>query len=458
MTATLSSATGAVRGALRSLTLRGRCLLAAGITAALAGFILSERDLLRVAVLLIAMPLLAVAFATRTRFRLTCTRRLEPARVASGDRSRVVLRIENISRLPTGLLLIEDSIPYLLGGRPRVVLDRLAPRRPIDVGYHVSGELRGRYRVGPLTVRLMDPFGLCELPRAFTGTDTLVVTPQVITLPNVRLTGEWGGAGNSTSRSVATSGDDDIATREYRHGDDLRRIHWRTTARRGELTVRREEQPWQSRGAVLIDTRLVAHRGDGPTASIEWAISAGASISLHLVRHGFEVRVVTDLGTEVSSAGMGGSSFDSHLLDVLAVVGPSVGSTLSGGIAAVRRDGAEGLVIAIVGSLTADDAENLARTRGGGSAVSVAFVMATDSWITRSPEAASASEAAHQRTCELLARSGWRAISVHRGDSIAGLWPSVSPVSSDRLSPFLDSTITSAAGAGYSAPGPWDAA
>jgi uncharacterized protein (DUF58 family) len=212
----MTGRTKAVRGTLRSLTIRGRCLVAGGITAGFAGFLFHERDLIRVAVLLIVLPLVAVAFAARTRFRLTCTRRLEPARIQAGDKARVVLRIENVSRLPTGLLLIEDTIPYLLGGRPRVVVDRLAPRRPIDVGYHVSGELRGRYTVGPLTVRLMDPFALCELPRAFATTDTLVVTPQVHALPTVTLGGEWGGAGHSTSRAVATHGDDDVATREYR--------------------------------------------------------------------------------------------------------------------------------------------------------------------------------------------------------------------------------------------------
>jgi uncharacterized protein (DUF58 family) len=412
-----------MRGTLRSLTLRGRCVLAAGVTAALAGLILHERDLLRVASLLIAAPLVAVGFAARTRFRLTCVRRLDPARVATGDRARVVLRIENISRLPTGLLLIEDTIPYLLGGRPRVVLDRLAPRRPIDVGYHVSGELRGRYRVGPLTVRLMDPFGLCELPRAFTSTDTLVVTPQVFSLPAVPLSGEWGGAGHSTSRSVATYGDDDVATREYRHGDDLRRIHWRTTARRGELTVRREEQPWQSRGAVLLDTRLVAHRGDGPTSSLEWAVSAAASISIHLARTGFELRLITDTGNEVSSAGLGGASFDGSVLDVLSVASPSSGRSLHVGMTAVRRQGTEGLLVAVVGALSADDAESLARMRSGGASVGIALVMDTDTWITQSPEAAVASAAAHSKTCQLLSHSGWRTIEVRRGDLIAQLWP-----------------------------------
>jgi uncharacterized protein (DUF58 family) len=428
-----------VDGALRSLTLRGRCVLAAGVTAALAGLILHERDLFRVASLLIAAPLVAVGFAARTRFRLTCSRRVDPARVATGDRSRVVLRIENISRLPTGLLLIEDTIPYLLGGRPRVVLDRLAPKRPIDVGYHVSGELRGRYRVGPLTVRLMDPFGLCELPRAFTSTDTLVVTPQVLELPAVQLSGEWGGAGHSTYRSVATHGDDDVATREYHHGDDLRRVHWRTTARRGELTVRREEQAWQSRGAVLLDTRLVAHRGDGPTSSLEWAISAAASISIHLARSGFEIRLVTDTGHEISSAGLGESSFDGSVLDVLAVVNPSPSRSLHAGMSAVRRHGSEGLLVAVVGTLTPEDAESLARMRSGGASVGVALVLETDTWITQSPQGAAATAAAHDKTYQLLAQSGWRTIEVHRGDSLPQLWPQAGRARVERVPSFAAS-------------------
>jgi uncharacterized protein (DUF58 family) len=410
----------AVRSALRSLTVRGRCLLAAGFTCGFAGVLLHQRDLVRVAVLLIVLPLVAVAFAARTRFRLTCTRRLEPARIQAGDKARVVLRIENVSRLPTGLLLIEDTIPYLLGGRPRVVVNRLAPRRPIDVGYHVSGELRGRYAVGPLTVRLMDPFALCELPRAFATTDTLVVTPQVHALPTVTLGGEWGGAGHSTARAVATHGDDDVATREYRHGDDLRRIHWATTARRGELTVRREEQPWQSRGAILLDSRAIAHRGEGPASSLEWAVSAAASIGLHLAGRGFETRVVTDTGQEVSSAGLG-ASFGPNLLDVLALVSATPGRTLDAGLSRLRHHG-EGLLIAVVGALHADDAERLSRLRRSAASVAIAFVLDARSWATRSGPPTDA-ETEHDRAVRLLQQSGWRTIEVHRGDALPDLWP-----------------------------------
>ena len=89
----------------------------------------------------------------------------------------------------------------------------------------------------------------------------------MVPLPAVRLTGEYAGTGDSRARSVAVHGEDDAATREYRHGDDLRKVHWRSTARVGELMVRREEQPFQSRATVLLDSRTIAHRGSDSAES-----------------------------------------------------------------------------------------------------------------------------------------------------------------------------------------------
>ncbi|HWB66750.1 MAG TPA: DUF58 domain-containing protein [Mycobacteriales bacterium] len=404
---------------LRSLTLRGRCTLAAGVASAIVGLGLHNADLLRLGVLLACLPLLAVALVVRTRFRLGCTRRLEPARISAGSQARAVLRIENVSRLPTGLLLIEDTIPYLLGGRPRVVIERLAPRRPIDVGYHLSGEARGRYRVGPLTVRLLDPFGMCELPRAFAAVDTLVVTPRVDALPDAMLRGEWGGAGQSTSRAVATHGDDDVATREYRQGDDLRRIHWRTTARRGELTVRREEQPWESRAAVLLDSRLIAHRGEGPASSLEWAVSAAASISLHLAGRGFDVRLVTDSGGEVSSAALGGVGFDGALLDVLAALTASTSTSLHAGVEAAQRTGGQGLIVAILAAVGTDDAERLVRLRTANRSTGIALLLDTDTWAA-TPGSVSATDRA--RVVPMLTGAGWHVVEVKRGETLPQVW------------------------------------
>ena len=412
-------------GLLAGLTVRGRCLLAAGFAALVPGLALGELNVTRVGVFLLVVPIASYALVSRTRYRLTCTRRLEPVRVALGDAARVVLKLQNVSRLPTGVMLAEDTVPYMLGGRPRFVLDRVLPQRTLTVDYTVRSQVRGRFRVGPLTVRLTDPFGLCELTRAFTSSEPLVVTPRVQALPDVRLGGEWAGAGESLMRSVATSGEDDAATREYRLGDDLRRIHWRSTARRGELMVRREEQPWQSRAVILLDSRAGIHHGDGPLSSLEWSVSAAASIGVHLNRGGFSVRLVTDTSEEVTAAATGADSFESVLLDVLAVQTSSPGLSVSPGINALRRGGREELLVAIVGPMTDDDLQPLARIVQGGSAIGIALVLDTASWTTLAPRATAAAQLAFTRSCDLLAAAGWRVVPVRRGDGLPELWREV---------------------------------
>lgn len=410
-----------MRAALRGLTTRGRSLLAAGTAALACALVLHNRDLLRVSLLLLGLPLLAVAAVGRTRYNLSCTRRLEPPRVPVGRPAEVVLRTENVGRLPTSVLLVEDTLPYMLGGRPRFVLDRVAPQRKLDVTYSVRSEVRGRYRIGPLTVRMTDPFGLVEMSRSFKASDLLVITPQVVPLPSVRLTGEWGGTGESRARSVATAGEDDIATRLYRQGDDLRRVHWRSTARYGELMVRREEQPWQSRGAILLDVRTEAHHGDGPAASLEWAISAAASVGVHLARTGYAVRLVTDDGTEVGHSAADESP-ESLLLDALAVTQPSHSASVAPGVAALRRGGGEGLLIAVLGAIGVDEAEQLARLRHHGATTGIALLMDTATWTTLAPRRREVLGAAYEQTRDVLRGAGWRVIEVRYGADLAALW------------------------------------
>jgi len=415
-----------VRAALQGLTTRGRSFLAAGLAAALCSVALGQRDLLRVGVLLAALPLVSAAVVARTRYRLASARRLEPARVPAGQESRVVVALDNVSRLPTGLMLVEDQVPYVLGARPRFVLDRVEPRGRREVAYPVRSEVRGRFPLGPLTIRLTDPFGMCELNRAFRGHDTLTVTPVVQALPSVHLGGEWSGSGESRARSVAAAGEDDIATREYRHGDDLRRVHWRSTARYGELMVRREEQPWQSRGTLLLDTRALAHHGTGPGSSFEWAVSAAASIGVHLIRHGYAVRLITETGSSVSSAAhdadLVGGDFEGLLLDALAVVTPSDAVTLSGASQALRRGGGDGLLVAVLGAVDPQQTSELARLRRG-STSGLAVLVDTMSWTTLTGRGRAAAQQAYDGSATLLEGSGWRVLRAHSEDSLPLLWP-----------------------------------
>jgi uncharacterized protein (DUF58 family) len=408
-----------MREALRGLTTRGRSFMAAAIAAAVSALILGESDLLRVAVLLAVLPLLAAWYVGRSRYKLACTRSLEPGRAPVGSSARVILRLQNLSRLPTGTMLLEDRLPYALGSRPRVVLERLGSHQASSVAYTVRADVRGRYPIGPLMVRLTDPFGLCELTRSFPSVDKLIVIPQVHPLPRVRLAGEYAGTGESRARSVAVHGEDDAATREYRRGDDLRRVHWRSTARTGELMVRREEQPWESRATVVLDTRGYAHRGEGPTASFEWAVSSAASIAAHLRESGYKVRLVTGSGTDIDASEGGGEGL---ILDTLADVTTDPNGDISTLIEHVRRRNDGGLVIGLFGALTVAEAELLSGLRGNG-ATCIGFAIDTSTWLPSS--AAPESDREHAAASVALIRSGWRSVPVNHGDTLPALWPSV---------------------------------
>jgi uncharacterized protein (DUF58 family) len=418
---------GGLRTTLAGLTTRGRSFLAAGIAAAICAYILGQSDLLRVGLLLAVLPLMCATVLHRTRYRVAGSRRLSPSRVPAGSEARVHLRMDNVSRLPTGLLMLQDRVPYVLGPRPRFVLDRVEAGGRREVSYRVRSDLRGRYPLGPLQLRLTDPFGMCELTRSFSTYDTLTVIPRVEPLPPVRLTGEAKGYGDGRQRSLALAGEDDVIPRGYRHGDDLRRVHWRSTARYGELMVRREEQPQRARCTVLLDTRAIAYRGSGPDSSFEWAVAGAASALVHMLERGFSVRLLTDTGSSVPSEGADGFAGASQesadaaglMMDTLAVIDHSDGAGLSRAYD-VLRGGNEGLLVAFFGDLDEEQARVAAKMsrRSGGA---LAFLLDRDAWGREAADAQDSLDRSEERL-RMLREAGWTALTVPRGVSLAELW------------------------------------
>ncbi|MGA5101806.1 DUF58 domain-containing protein [Streptomyces lavendulocolor] len=415
--------TGGVRAALGGLTTRGRSFLAAGVAAAVCAYVLGQGDLLRVGLLLAVLPLVCVLVLYRTRYQVAGSRRLSPQRVPAGAEARVHLRMENVSRLPTGLLMLQDHVPYVLGPRPRFVLDRVEAGGRREVSYRVRSDLRGRYPLGPLQLRLSDPFGMCELTRSFSAYDMLTVIPRTEPLPPGRLPGEATGYGEGRRRSLALAGEDDLIPREYRYGDDLRRVHWRSTAKYGELMVRREEQPQRARCTVLLDTREVGYQGSGPDSAFEWAVSGAASVVVHMLEQGFTVRLLTDEGSPLPGDGpdgITGSAQDSAeaaglMLDALAVVDHSDGAGLSRAYD-LLSGGNEGLLVAFVGDLDEEQAAVAARMRQR-SGAAVAFVLDSGTWLT-----GGAVPGAVEDRLRRLRDAGWTAVAVPPGASLSELW------------------------------------
>lgn len=358
---------------LAGMTTRGTSFLAAGVASAIAGYLLGERGLLCVGVALLSLPLLAGFTARRAQYRLSSIRMINPPRVPVGHTAIVTLRLENISRLPTGLMLAEDTVPYALGTRPRYVLDKIERNGMRELTYPLRSDLRGRFEIGPLQLRIADTFGLVELARSFSGRTRFVVTPRVVPLARTVISRSWAGEGEGRTRLSSTAGEDDVIPRSYRDGDDLRRVHWRSTARYGELMVRREEQRWRNRATILLDARSSVHMGSGAGSSFESAVSAAASVGVHVAQEGLTGQLITD-----SEVVRGGPAFQDALLEALAVIRPSAHRDLSRATKELRLSGA-GVIVAVTGRLSAAEAQQLAACRGEGSQA-IAILLAVSTW------------------------------------------------------------------------------
>ncbi|HJQ48840.1 MAG TPA: DUF58 domain-containing protein [Amycolatopsis sp.] len=412
---------------LSGLTTRGRCLLAAGVAAAVCAVVLNERDLLRVAVFVLALPLLVALFIAASRVRIGASRKLLPDRLAAGTAGEVELALWRNGKLPAGEVLLEDGVPYALGSRPRFVVERLPHGRVVGLRYQIQPMLRGIQQVGPLRATLTDPFGLCEFDRELIGHSRLVVVPRVVGLWGLPSGAGIGAGDDGSVRLRAGQGETDVVVRHYRHGDDLRKVHWRSTARRDEIMVRVEERPWRGGTTVLLDHRAAAHHGTGPSASMEWAISFAASVCVHLRKSGHRVRLVSEHGKVLADApGEGGDGYDNVILDALAALQPAHQRDLTTG-----HDPAEGQeLIAILGTVSNEAVGELARYRPRATR-SLAVLLDTPAFAggVSAPEqrAAATSESA-----ALLRAAGWGVVVAEPTMPMTQVWADLCRTASGR--------------------------
>jgi uncharacterized protein (DUF58 family) len=411
----------------RALTTRGRAFVAGGVAATACGLVLGERDIIRIGALIALLPLVTVAVIARSGHRLALTRTLVPNRIEVDQSAQVQLDLTNLGAR-TGLLLVEEQVPWALGQRPRFVVDSMQPGWHRRIEYPVRATVRGIYEIGPTELRVADPFGMTELRRGFARTSTLVVIPKAEPLPPIRLAGAWAGTGDNRPRPFSTGSTADASVREYRTGDDLRRVHWRSSARTGELMVRREEQPWQSRCTLFIDNRGSAHRGSGPESSLERAITATASIATHLSLAGFEVRLVT-ADDDSDSRWYGGHSWHDQdlgagpVLEHLAALPTSKAAQIT--TSWIDESVTAGMFIGVLGATDEHDRGLLARLHTRGSA-SYAVVLDVQSWAGRSPDRAR--DPAHGTpsgttpATAWLQQRGWKAAGLSRTGSLQRAW------------------------------------
>ena len=287
---------------------------AAGVSGALlllwAGF--GEIELLATALFLLLAVAGGVAFVRAGTARLEVGRRIYPAQAHEGD--QVTVEVTLLAAGKARHLTVEDTVHGL--GVARFAAAATTPGQHLVARYEVFCRARGIYPVGPAEVAVADPFALTERRVALGGADRLTVYPAVEPLTGFPAVRGLDPAVQSTHPTFAPQGGEDFFTlREYQIGDDLRKVHWPSSAKRDELMIKQLEVPWQARALVLLDQR--AERYPTPEA-FEHAVRGAASVVTHLYRGGFS----PELWTGERAPGLRSDSRFTQAMEVLASVQP----------------------------------------------------------------------------------------------------------------------------------------
>jgi uncharacterized protein (DUF58 family) len=239
------------------------------------------------------MALLVAAAWLFVRPRLSVVREINPTRVEEGAVVRGVLTVTNIGRRRSTPLMAVETVA---GCRVTVPLPSLAVSENFETVYSLPAFRRGRYVIPPVTLDHADPLQLLHSGRAGDRESVLSVYPRVHHIDPLPLAGPRDVEGPTS----ANSPQDGVAfhsLRGYQPGDDWRRIHWKSTARTGELMVRHNVVPDEPRHLVILDTSAKPYSG----SSFEEAVRVAASLCVAAERAGYPLACRTTADLEVAN-------------------------------------------------------------------------------------------------------------------------------------------------------------
>lgn len=281
---------------------------------------------------MIGLMLLQWRFNTRSLIGLTAERYL-PRNAFEGSEISVEVRVANPKRwLGAWLVLIEDPLRKLMPNVERLsekgtaVIEEVPPQGASSAGYQLTFHQRGRYRIGPTTLSTRFPLTLGRGLRTLDNQVEFSIFPKLVQLSPLvgRLFQPEQQGSAQAARTAGLQEGDFYGLRPWSTGDSKRWIHWRTTARQGELSVRQFERRQRERVCVLLDLHGQPQRKNDSSQHVELAISFLASLANATIRHGSERLAVGVAASEnIVLPNVQGGVLVENLLQRLAVVEPS---------------------------------------------------------------------------------------------------------------------------------------
>jgi len=338
------------------LTRQGWVVAVGALALVAGGRVLGRPELFALGLVVVLLLAAAAILVRAARLDLEVGRSIHPGTVHVGTPTRVELSLRNQRRGATPVLRLRDAVSGTRGA-DLMVAPLSAGERAV-AAYRLPTDRRGLVSVGPLEVVVEDPYGLARVATVGSPQVTVTVLPHVDQIPPLPYTtGQDPQAGVRQPHSLGRTGEDFYALRPYVVGDDLRRVHWPSSARHDELLVRQNELPWQGRTTVLLDVRASTHHGD----SLEVAVSAAASVVAAVARRRDLVRLVTTAG---SDSGFGpGHDHVEAIMEHLAVVPASSTASLRSVVERLARDSTGGAIVAVVAAVPDEDLRAIAGLR-----------------------------------------------------------------------------------------------
>ncbi|HET9690268.1 MAG TPA: DUF58 domain-containing protein [Acidimicrobiales bacterium] len=336
------------------------------------------------------------AWAAR-RPAIDLDRTIEPPRVAKGGDAVLVVRASNRSRRPVRGLVLEQRIGPSVA---RVELDRLRRRESLVRTYRLPTADRGEFEVGPAELVRADPFGLWRRVQLLGVPQRLVVTPRVVLLRPLPA-GRSRLVEGPTSDTAPQGSTTFHRLREYVVGDDLRTVHWPSTARLGTLVVRHSVDTAQPSTVVLVDLRPSVHAAD----TFEEAVDLAATV---VVVAGAGRAPVTFRTTSGVVLRAGAAAGPAAVLDWLTRAAPDGAGSLEEALAVVGRDRGVSNLVVVTG--TAEPAALRAAAAAAGRYEAVVVAALTAAAL---PQVAGVTTLAAPDLDRMVA--AWDAAVLHRG-------------------------------------------
>ncbi len=269
--------------------------------------------------------MLVSRFVARTwSENLHATRECNRLTAYIGESVAVVIKLENRGALPIAWVLAEDLLPRhaLIHDPPslrpvgkRLHLAMLGPRSQKTAHYQLECNRRGYYQIGPLVLETGDVFGLHRRYRVATEPNFLLVYPKVIPLAGFDLASRRPVGEVKMSYRLFEDPTRMAGVRRYERGDPLNRIHWRATARTGELHSKIYEPTTVAGITVLLDFHQGSFAAKHEPVRSELAITAAVSLASAVFEMGQQVGLVTNARDAADRIRQEGWDFDIRTRD-----------------------------------------------------------------------------------------------------------------------------------------------